>query len=77
MFDELKRCLAHMESAFSRKATYGWFVVVFVGFLVRTDTWGVSSIVRALMLAPESYTCLLHFFHSTAWTVENVMAAWW
>lgn len=77
MFNELKRCLAHMESAFSRKATYGWFVVVFVGFLVRTDTFGVSSIVRALMLAPASYTCLLQFFHSTAWTVESVMAAWW
>ena len=59
MFDELKRVLTHMESAFSRQATYGWFVIVFVGFLVRTDTLGVSSIVRALMLAPESYTCLL------------------
>lgn len=77
MFDELKRFLTHMESAFSRKATYGWFVIVFVGFLVRTDTLGVSSIVRALMLAPESYTCLLHFFHSTAWTVEGLMAVWW
>ena len=77
MFDELKQCLAHMESAFSRKATYGWFVIAFVGFLVRTDTWGVSSIVRALMLTPESYTCLLHFFHSTAWTVEGLMATWW
>ncbi len=77
MFDELKRCLAHMESAFSRKATYGWFVIVFVGFLLRSDTFGVSSIVRALMLTPESYTCLLHFFHSTAWTVEGLMATWW
>ena len=77
MFDELKRFLTHMESAFSRRATYGWFVIVFVGFLVRTDTLGVSSIVRALMLAPESYTCLLHVFHSTAWTVEGLMAAWW
>ncbi len=77
MLDELKRFLTHMESAFSRQATYGWFVIVFVGFLVRADTLGVSSIVRALMLAPESYTCLLHVFHSTAWTVEGLMAAWW
>ena len=77
MFDELKRFLTHMESAFSRRATHGWFVVVFVGFLVRRDTFGVSSIVRALMLTPESYTCLLHFFHSTAWTVEGLMTTWW
>lgn len=77
MFDELKRFLTHMESAFSRQATYSWFVIVFVGFLVRSDTLGVSSIVRALMLAPESYTCLLHFFHSTAWNVGGLMAIWW
>jgi hypothetical protein len=77
MFKELKQFLAFMKPAFSRQATYGWFVIVFVGFLVRTDRLGVSSIVRALMLAPESYTCLLHFFHSTAWTVEGLTAAWW
>jgi len=77
MHEELRRFLTHMRSAFSRQATYGWFIIVFMGFLVRTDTLGVSSIVRALMLAPENYTCLLRFFHSTAWTVESVMAAWW
>ena len=77
MHEELRRFLTHMRPAFSRQATYGWFVIVFVGFMVRTDTLGVSSIVRALMLAPESYTCLLHFFHSTAWTVEGLMTVWW
>lgn len=77
MHEELRRFLTHMRSAFSRQATYGWFVIVFVGFMVRADTLGVSSIVRALMLAPESYTCLLHFFHSTAWTVEGLMVVWW
>jgi len=77
MHEELRRFLAYMKSAFSRQATHGWFVIVFVGFLVRTDTFGVSSIVRVLMLAPENYTCLLQFFHSTAWTVESVMTAWW
>ena len=77
MFAELERFLAFMKPAFSRQATHGWFVVVFVGFLVRSDMFGVSSIVRALMLGPESYTCLLHFFHSTAWSVGGLMAIWW
>ena len=77
MFKELNTFLAFMRPAFSRQATYHWFVIVFVGFLVRRDTFGVSSIVRALMLTPESYTCLLHFFHSTAWDVNGLMAAWW
>jgi hypothetical protein len=77
MFKELNAFLAFMRPAFSRRATYHWFVIVFVGFLVRSDTFGVSSIVRALMLTPQSYTCLLHFFHSTAWNVNGLMAAWW
>ena len=77
MFEELKRFLVFVRPAFSRQATYGWFIIVFVGFLLRTDTFGVSSVVRALMLAPACYTSLLHFFHSSAWTVEGLMAIWW
>ncbi len=77
MLEELKRFLVFMRPAFSRRATYCWFVVVFVGFILRNDTYGVSSIVRSLALTPENYTCLLHFFHSTAWNVEGIMAIWW
>jgi len=77
MLKELQRFLAFMRPAFSRQATYAWFVVVFVGFVLRDDTFGVSSVVRALALAPESYTSLLHFFHSAAWTVEGIMGLWW
>jgi len=77
MLEELKRFLMFMRPAFSRRATYCWFVVVFVGFILRTDNFGVSSIIRALALAPENYTCLLHFFHSTAWDIETIMPIWW
>jgi len=77
MLKELERFLTFMRPAFSRRATFVWFVVVFVGFILRSDTYGVSSIVRALSLMPESYTALLHFFHSTAWNVETLMALWW
>jgi hypothetical protein len=77
MFEELNRFLVFMRPAFSRRATYGWFVVVFVGLILRSDTYGVSSIVRALALSPEHYPCLLHFFHSTAWNAETLMMMWW
>ena len=77
MLEELKSFLVFMRPAFSRRATYCWFVVVFVGFILRTDNFGVSSIVRSLLLPAESYTCLLHFFHSSAWNVETIMAIWW
>lgn len=77
MVEYLERFMKAMRPAFSRKATHLWFVVVFAGFVVRSDTYGVSSIVRALFLAPAAYTCLLHFFHSTAWSCETLLRCWW
>ena len=77
MTDYLERFLREMRPAFSRQATFHWFVIVLIGFLVRSDTLGVSSIVRALFLPPHSYACLLHFFHSTAWDVQSLMTYWW
>jgi len=77
MLKELERFFVFMRPVFSRRATYCWFVIVFVGLILRTDNFGVSSIIRALSLSPESYICLLHFFHSTAWNVEGMMLIWW
>jgi len=62
---------------FSRKATFCWFAVVMVGFIVRQDAWGLSSIVRWLALSPSCYECLLHFFHSSAWELEGLLLHWW
>ena len=77
MIDELKECLLFMRPAFSRRATYVWFVIVFVGFLIRTDTFGVTSIIRALTLAPVHYPSLLHFFHSSVWSIQRLLVLWW
>ncbi len=77
MIKEIEDILKCMRPAFARNATYLWFVIVFVGFVLRTDTFGVSSIVRALTLDPAHYPSLLHFFHSTAWTAEGLMSIWW
>jgi hypothetical protein len=66
-----------MRKAFSRPATYHWFVVVFIGFIVRTDTLGVTSIIRSLALMPSAYELMLNFFHSGAWTVTSLTTTWW
>ena len=73
MLKELERFLLFMRPAFSRQATYCWFVIVFVGFILRNDTFGVSSIVRALTLTPESYLCLVHF----SIPVPGILKALW
>jgi len=77
MIGYVERFLWAMRGAFSRRATWGWFGVVFVGLVVRGDSLGVSSIVRALALSPACYPALLHFFHSTAWSAESLFRLWW
>jgi len=77
MMAELRRFLAHLEPAFSRRAAHLWCLVAFIGLVARTDTLGVTSIIRALSLGPVHYPALLHFFHSTAWCAQGLMARWW
>ncbi len=76
MIEYLENLLEAMRPAFSRRATFAWFVVAFAGFVARSDTFGVSSIVRALWLAPLCYPNLLHFFHSTAWSGAHLLRLW-
>ncbi len=76
MTKHLTDMLHALRPAFSREATFAWFVVAFTGFVIRHDNYGVSSIIRALMLAPVCYQRLLHFFHSSAWTAETLMEQW-
>ena len=71
-------CLLNaFRPAFSRQIAFGWFVIALIGFILRTDHFGVTSIIRALQLSPSCYPCLLHFFHSSAWDVQTFLMHWW
>ncbi len=72
----LEGLLQALRPAFTREATFAWFVVAFVGVVTRQEVYGVSSFVRALGLAPVFYPALLHFFHSTAWNAERLYHHW-
>ncbi len=76
MMGVLEELLRALRPAFSRQATFAWFVVAFAGVVTRQEVYGVSSIIRALSLAPVYYPALLHFFHSTAWTAERLYRQW-
>lgn len=73
----LEEMFAFLRPGFSRQATFAWFVVVWMGIVARTDSYGVSSFVRALNLTPSTYLLLLHFFHSNAWSARVLMKQWW
>jgi len=62
--------------SFSRDQTFWWFIPAVIGLMLRTDMLGVTSIIRFLALDPSGYWNLIHFFHSTAWTVERMIQTW-
>jgi hypothetical protein len=57
---------------FSRRAAFGWFVIVVMAFIIRCDHCGVSSVVRWLFLNPDYYDPLLRFFRTTSWQLETL-----
>jgi hypothetical protein len=64
------------ESACSRKKTFYWLVIVLIGFTIKSDFLGVTSIARGVGLLPCYYTCLLHFFNSNAVNLEKLQHLW-
>lgn len=68
--------LSEFRCIFSRRSTFHWFVLLAWAFLLRLDGAGVTSVIRCLGLAPLEYYNALHFFHSTAFTVEQLCRRW-
>ncbi|WP_202950506.1 transposase [Paenibacillus alvei] len=68
--------MSAFRACFSRAAAFEWFVVIVVGLMVRSDHLGVTSIVRDLTLDPRHYESMLHFFRSSAWSLDSMRLAW-
>jgi hypothetical protein len=67
---------APLRGACARKRTFLWMCVVLIGFSVRQDLWGVTSMVRALGLTAPCYDRMLDFFHSSALDVKILAQLW-
>jgi len=68
--------LGEFSACFSRTAAFYWFVIVIVGFIMRRDVRGVTSMVRCLNLCPKLYETMLCFFRATSWSLEKVQQCW-
>ena len=75
MINFLDTIFSKFRSCFTRNITFGWFVVIVMGLMVRTDNLGVTSIIRSLALAPI-YDPLIGFFRSSAWVLETLEIRW-
>ena len=65
-----------LKSSCSHKRTFMWMIVVLMGFTIKSDFWGVTSLARAVNLLPNYYTCMLNFFHSNAVNLELLKQLW-
>jgi hypothetical protein len=76
MISEISTVLLLFRDCFSRCVPFNWFVIVIVGFIVRLDHHGVSSIVRWLSLDSSYYHALLAFFKASSWKLSAIQLRW-
>ncbi|WP_440115599.1 transposase [Paenibacillus sp. QZ-Y1] len=76
MLKYLNNLLQPFRACSSRQATFEWFVVIVVGFMLRSDHLGVTFIIRDLLLNSRCYETLIHFFRSSAWSLQSLRQIW-
>ncbi len=77
MIREISKLLSQFKHCFSRTSAFNWFIVTILGFFVRLDHHGVSSMVRWLNIVPGKYTSLLLFFRASSWDLKEIQKKWW
>jgi len=65
-----------LEASCSRKRSFFWLVTVLIGFTIKFDFLGVTSIARGVGLLPNYYTCMLHLFNSSAVDLSHLQQLW-
>lgn len=65
-----------LKTACSRKQSFFWLVILLMGFSIKSDFLGVTSLARGVGLLPTYYTCLLHFFNSNAMDLKRLQRLW-
>ena len=65
-----------LRPAFSRRATFLWFLAATAAFAIREDMNGVTSFVRVLGLDPVFYNSLLRMFHSSGVDLAKLANLW-
>lgn len=76
MIKFIDKIISEFRTCFTRKAAFEWFAVIILGFMVRSDSMGVTSIIRDLCIDECLYTTMMHFFRSASWSVSRVFETW-
>jgi hypothetical protein len=76
MLQHLNKILLQFQICFNRKAIWKNFVVLVIGFMLRTNHRGVTSTLSSLRLEPKQYHALLHFYRSTGYETTRLYDEW-
>ena len=76
MIEKIESIIFQFQGCFSNKLAFNWAVIIIMGFIIRFDHHGVSSIIRWLFLDPKHYNRLCHFFRTNSWNLEKLLTKW-
>lgn len=66
----------NLRGACSRQRTFFWMIIALIGFTIKFDHCGVTSLARGVSLLPSYYTSLLHVFYSSAINLGSLRTCW-
>jgi hypothetical protein len=72
----LIQLLWQFKVVFPRERSFCWFSVLVIGFIMRDDNYGVTSLARGLGLGKKGYECLLKHFERVPVNLKNLASFW-
>ena len=69
--------LSKFKGCFLQDAIYRWFVIVVVGFFMRTEFLGVTLFIRCFSFVPKAYDLFIKFFRSDAYSSAALRKKWY
>jgi hypothetical protein len=76
MLNYIYQTLMYFRKMFSRSSTWLIFCMVLLGFMGAHEMRGVTSFCRFWSLDTGGYHALLHFFRSSAWSLDALIVYW-
>jgi hypothetical protein len=76
LYERIEQIFGVLRPAFQREASFEWFVLLFWGVLLTTQPPAVTSYLNAIGLSERYYHQALHWFHSSAFVVDQLCGYW-
>jgi hypothetical protein len=76
LYERIEQIMQQLRPVFSREATFEWFCLLVWGVLLTTQAPAVTSYLNALGLSEAYYHQALHWFHSSAFRVDELCQTW-